>query len=58
VHDGAALATVPVWDRAALAPEDSVVGPALIEEAFATHWIAAGWTARLCAAGALIVRRC
>ncbi len=46
-----------VWDREALGPDDIIEGPAIIEEAFATHSIARGWTARLGAAGAIIARR-
>ncbi|HYF06457.1 MAG TPA: hydantoinase/oxoprolinase family protein, partial [Acetobacteraceae bacterium] len=48
---------VPVWDREALTQADRIEGPAVIEEAFATHWIASGWTASLGAAGAIIARR-
>ena len=48
---------VPIWDRDALTLEDRVVGPAVIEEAFSTHWIAPGWTAALGPAGAVIARR-
>jgi N-methylhydantoinase A/oxoprolinase/acetone carboxylase beta subunit len=47
---------VPVWDRAAL-PEAGFAGPAIVEEAFATHWIAPGWRAAPGPAGALIARR-
>jgi N-methylhydantoinase A len=46
-----------VWDREALGPDDIIEGPAIIEEAFATHSIARGWTARLGAAGAIIASR-
>ena len=45
---------LPVWDREALGPTDRIEGPALVEEAFATHWIGRGWTAVLGPAGALI----
>ena len=45
-----------VWDREALSTE-TVTGPAIIEEAFATHYIATGWTAALGDAGAIIARR-
>jgi N-methylhydantoinase A len=45
-----------VWDREALADE-TVTGPAIIEEAFATHYIATGWQARLGDAGAIIAGR-
>jgi N-methylhydantoinase A/oxoprolinase/acetone carboxylase beta subunit len=46
-----------VWDREALRPEDILEGPAIIEEAFATHFLSRGWTARPGAAGAIIARR-
>ncbi len=45
-----------VWDREALKTE-TVTGPAIIEEAFATHYIATGWQAALGEAGAIIARR-
>jgi len=45
-----------VWDREALTT-DIVTGPAIIEEAFATHYIATGWQAALGDAGAIIARR-
>ncbi len=48
---------VPVWDRDALGASDIIEGPAVVEEAFATHWIARGWTARLGAAGTLIAKK-
>jgi N-methylhydantoinase A/oxoprolinase/acetone carboxylase beta subunit len=48
---------VPVWDRDAIGPEELIEGPAVIEEAFATHWVAAGWTCALGEAGALVARR-
>lgn len=57
VFTGGVWRDVPVWDREALTPSDSIEGPALLEEAFSTHWIAAGWTAALGAAGAVIARR-
>jgi len=47
---------VPIWDRAALTDADRIAGPAIVEEAFATHWIGSGWTAALGPAGALIAR--
>ncbi|WP_431272643.1 hypothetical protein [Dankookia sp. P2] len=56
VFEEGAWRDVPVWDREALPPEDRITGPALVEEPFATHWIARGWTATLGAAGALIAR--
>ncbi|MBY0333909.1 MAG: hydantoinase/oxoprolinase family protein [Acetobacteraceae bacterium] len=57
VFEDGAWRDVPVWDREALPPEDRIAGPALVEEAFATHWIGRGWEARLGAAGALIASR-
>ena len=48
---------VTVWDREALTLEDRIQGPAIIEEAFATHWIAPGWNAALGPAGAVMARR-
>jgi len=48
---------VPIWDREALTLEDRIIGPAVIEEEFSTHWIAPGWTAALGPAGAVIARR-
>ncbi|WP_270938236.1 hydantoinase/oxoprolinase family protein, partial [Falsiroseomonas oryzae] len=47
----------PVWMREALRAEDAVAGPAIIEEAFATHVIGRGWTARLHPDGAIVARR-
>lgn len=46
-----------VWDRDSIAAADTITGPAIIEEAFATHFIAPGWTARLGTAGAIIAVR-
>ncbi|MGK7866439.1 hydantoinase/oxoprolinase family protein [Falsiroseomonas sp. E2-1-a20] len=46
-----------VWDREALRPDDILEGPAIIEEAFATHYLARGWTARPGAAGAIIATK-
>ena len=57
VFDGEAWRDLPIWDRDALAESDHVEGPAVVEEPFATHFIAAGWTARLGPAGALVARR-
>jgi len=57
VFTGGAWAEVPVWDREALGADDVITGPAIVEEPFATHWIAGGWTARLGPAGTLIARR-
>jgi N-methylhydantoinase A len=48
---------VPVHRREALREAKPIPGPAIIEEAFATHLIAAGWTARLDPDGAVIVQR-
>ena len=47
----------PVWRREALHGADLIDGPAIVEEAFATHVIAAGWQAKLDPEGALIARR-
>ena len=47
----------PVWDRDAIRPEHRVEGPAVIEEIFATHWIAKGWTCALGAEGVLVASR-
>ena len=46
-----------IWDREALKHSDVIEGPAIIEEAFATHYIAAGWKAGLADAGAIIATR-
>ena len=46
-----------VWDREALKHGDLIEGPAIVEEAFATHFIAAGWRAALGDAGAFIAKR-
>ena len=46
-----------VWDREAMTALDVIEGPAVVEEAFATHWIGRGWTARLGAAGTLIAQK-
>ena len=56
VFDGEGWRDLAVWDRDALAAGDRVEGPAIVEEPFATHFIAAGWTARLGPAGALVAR--
>ncbi len=50
-----AWAEVPVWRRDALPA--LIAGPAIIEEAFSTHWIGPGWTARPGAAGALVATK-
>jgi N-methylhydantoinase A/oxoprolinase/acetone carboxylase beta subunit len=57
VFDGDGWRELAIWDRDALAGEDRIEGPAVVEEPFATHFIAPGWTARLGPAGALIARR-
>ncbi|TCZ57226.1 hydantoinase/oxoprolinase family protein [Roseicella aquatilis] len=56
VFEDGAWRDLPVWDREALPPEDRIIGPAIVEEPFATHWIGRGWTASLGPAGALIAR--
>lgn len=48
---------IPVWDREAMTAADTIEGPAIVEESFATHWITRGWTARLGPAGTLMARR-
>ncbi|MGG5820107.1 hydantoinase/oxoprolinase family protein [Falsiroseomonas sp. HW251] len=55
-QDGA-VSDWPVWHRDRLGPHDRVEGPAIIEEAFATHVIARGWTAALHPEGAIVARR-
>ncbi|WP_431281945.1 hydantoinase/oxoprolinase family protein [Humitalea sp. 24SJ18S-53] len=52
-----AWADVPVWQREFLGAADIIAGPAIIEEAFSTHWIGPGWTARPGAAGALVATK-
>lgn len=47
----------PVWRREALHGEDVIEGPAIVEEAFATHVISAGWRAGLDPEGAVIARK-
>jgi len=56
VFENGAWREVPVWDREALAAGDAIIGPALVEEPFATHWIGRGWTATPGAAGSLIAQ--
>lgn len=56
-HDGQQWCEVTVWDREALGPDDLIEGPAIIEEAFATHWISRAWQAKLAPGGAIIARR-
>jgi N-methylhydantoinase A/oxoprolinase/acetone carboxylase beta subunit len=55
-YEGGAWRDIPVWDREALTSE-TLTGPALVEEPFATHFISRGWTATPGAAGALIATR-
>jgi N-methylhydantoinase A len=57
VFDGDGWRELGIWDRDALTEDDRIEGPAIVEEPFATHFVAAGWTARLGLAGALIARR-
>jgi N-methylhydantoinase A/oxoprolinase/acetone carboxylase beta subunit len=57
VFEEGAWRDIPVWDRDALPAEDRIIGPAIVEEAFATHWIGRGWVATRTEAGALIARR-
>jgi N-methylhydantoinase A/oxoprolinase/acetone carboxylase beta subunit len=57
VFEDGAWRDVPVWDRDALPAEDRIVGPAIVEEPFATHWIGRGWVAAPGPAGALVARR-
>jgi len=47
----------PVWRREALHGADVIEGPAIVEEAFATHVISAGWSAGLDPEGAIIARK-
>ncbi|WP_144183299.1 hydantoinase/oxoprolinase family protein [Elioraea rosea] len=56
-YEGGAWRELPVWDRDALTAGSTIEGPAIVEEAFATHWIGRGWSARLGEAGALIATR-
>jgi N-methylhydantoinase A/oxoprolinase/acetone carboxylase beta subunit len=57
VFEGGVWRDAAVWDREALTADVLIVGPAVVEEAFATHWIGSGWHASLGAAGALIARQ-
>ncbi|NGM20360.1 hydantoinase/oxoprolinase family protein [Roseomonas stagni] len=57
VWQGGAATSWPVWRRERLRLADTIEGPAIIEEAFATHVIAAGWRAALDPEGAIIARR-
>ncbi len=55
-YESGAWRDLPVYDREALTTE-TLTGPALVEEPFATHFISRGWTATPSAAGALIAKR-
>jgi N-methylhydantoinase A/oxoprolinase/acetone carboxylase beta subunit len=55
-HAGAPAAW-PVWRREAMRPGVPIAGPAIIEEAFATHVLPASWEAEAHPEGALIARR-
>jgi N-methylhydantoinase A len=57
VWQGGAAAAWPVWRRETLRLTDLIEGPAIIEEAFATHVIARGWRASLDPEGAIVARR-
>jgi N-methylhydantoinase A len=57
VSQGGVATPWPVWRREALHMDDVIEGPAIVEEAFATHVISMGWQAKLDAEGALIARR-
>lgn len=57
IFETGAWRDVTVWDREALRPNDTIEGPAVVEETFATHWITRGWTARLGAAGTLLATK-
>ncbi|MDH3985577.1 MAG: hydantoinase/oxoprolinase family protein [Gammaproteobacteria bacterium] len=50
-------ATVPVWPRAVLQPEQLIGGPALVTEAVASSWIAEGWQCRVDKVGNLLLER-
>jgi N-methylhydantoinase A len=57
VWQGGTATDWPVFRREHLRLSDRITGPAIIEEAFATHVIAAGWRAALDPEGAIIARR-
>ena len=57
VWQGGGASDWPVWMRETLRTTDRIEGPAIIEEAFATHVIARGWTATLDPEGAIVARR-
>jgi len=47
----------PVWRRETLRGGTAIEGPAIIEEAFATHVIGPGWRATVHEEGAIVARR-
>ena len=49
--------TAVLRSRASLAPGGTLAGPAVVADAGATLWVPPGWTARVHAGGALVVRR-
>ena len=53
----ARASATPVWRRANIVAESEVVGPAMIEEDYATIFVASGWTCRLVEAGHLMAVR-
>ncbi len=57
VRHGGATVEWPVWRRETLRAGDVIEGPAIIEEAFATHVIGPGWRATRHEEGAIIARR-
>jgi N-methylhydantoinase A len=57
VHLRGAPMTVAVYDRAALAPDQQITGPVLVEERETTIFVLAGWTVRVHADGSLIATR-
>jgi len=48
---------VPVYDRAGLAVEQSIEGPALVTETVSTSWIGKGWIAKLHYSGSLLLNK-
>lgn len=57
MHSGGTRHDAAVWRRADLAPGDAIPGPALIIEPNQTVVVEPGWTARLTAGDALLLRR-
>jgi len=57
VRHGGTAGDWPVWRRETLRAGAVIAGPAIIEEAFATHVIGPGWRAALHEEGAIIARR-